>query len=96
MLLHGFPYDARAYDQVVPALVAAGNRVVVPYLRGYGPTRFTSSEPLAAGQRAFGPGATVPGQVARSGQQAALGRDLEIIGYESPQRGPRSLPSRTG
>ena len=40
VLLHGFPDDVRAYDGVVPRLVAAGHRVLVPYLRGYGPTRF--------------------------------------------------------
>ena len=40
ILLHGFPYDVRAWDGVVPALAAAGYRVLAPYLRGYGPTRF--------------------------------------------------------
>src|ERR1700761_7515725 len=39
VLLHGFPYDPRAFDAMVPQLAAAGCRVVVPYLRGYGPTR---------------------------------------------------------
>jgi len=58
LLMHGFPYDPRAYDAVVPLLVAAGCRVVVPYLRGYGPTRFLSAD------------------TPRSGQQAALGKDL--------------------
>ena len=40
ILLHGFPYDVRSWDGVVPPLVVAGHRVLVPYLRGYGPTRF--------------------------------------------------------
>jgi pimeloyl-ACP methyl ester carboxylesterase len=40
ILLHGFPYDARSFDGVVAPLSAAGHRVLVPYLRGYGPTRF--------------------------------------------------------
>ena len=40
MLLHGFPDDARAWDSVAPRLVGAGYRVIVPYLRGFGPTRF--------------------------------------------------------
>ena len=40
ILLHGFPYDVRAWDGVVPALAGAGYRVLAPYLRGYGPTRF--------------------------------------------------------
>jgi pimeloyl-ACP methyl ester carboxylesterase len=52
ILLHGFPYDIRAYDEVTPLLVAAGRRVVVPYLRGYGQTRFLSPELLRSGQQA--------------------------------------------
>ena len=40
LLMHGFPYDPRAFDEVVPPLAAAGCRVIVPYLRGYGATRF--------------------------------------------------------
>jgi len=40
ILLHGFPYDVRSFDGVVPPLVEAGYRVLVPYLRGYGPTSF--------------------------------------------------------
>lgn len=58
LLMHGFPYDPRSYDEVVPRIVAAGHRAIVPYLRGYGQTRFLS--------------AATP----RSGQQAAMGRDL--------------------
>src|SRR3954465_6073629 len=38
VLLHGFPDDVRAWDEVAPPLAAAGYRVLVPYLRGYGPT----------------------------------------------------------
>ena len=40
ILLHGFPYDVRSWDGVVPPLTEAGYRVLVPYLRGYGPTNF--------------------------------------------------------
>ena len=40
VLLHGFPDDVRAWDAVAPPLAAAGYHVLVPYLRGYGPTRF--------------------------------------------------------
>ena len=43
VLLHGFPYDVHAYDEVTPILVARGCRVIAPYLRGYGPTRFLSA-----------------------------------------------------
>ena len=55
ILLHGFPDDVRAWDGVAPPLVAAGHRVIVPYLRGYGPTRFLDrSEPRMAQQGAIG------------------------------------------
>jgi pimeloyl-ACP methyl ester carboxylesterase len=81
LLMHGFPYDPRAYDEVTPPLAAAGYRAIVPYLRGYGPTRFLSP------------------QTPRSGQQAALGRDLldlmdalhlpnaALVGYDWGGRG---------
>ena len=52
VLLHGFPYDVRAYDDVAPRLAEAGCRVIVPYLRGYGPTRFLSAETPRSGQQA--------------------------------------------
>lgn len=58
ILLHGFPYDPRGYDDIAPALAERGCRVLVPYLRGYGPTRFINAH------------------VMRSGQQAALAKDL--------------------
>src|SRR5437870_8318396 len=55
VLLHGFPDDARAWDDVAPPLAAAGYRVLVPYLRGYGPTRFLNpEEPRMAQQAAIG------------------------------------------
>jgi pimeloyl-ACP methyl ester carboxylesterase len=55
VLLHGFPDDVRAFDGVVPPLVAAGHRVFVPYLRGYGPTRFLDPKtPRMAQQAAIG------------------------------------------
>lgn len=52
ILLHGFPYDPRAYDDVVPPLVAGGCRTIVPYLRGYGPTRFLVADTPRSGQQA--------------------------------------------
>lgn len=52
VLLHGFPYDIRAYDEVAPILEGAGARVIVPYLRGYGPTRFLSAATPRSGQQA--------------------------------------------
>ena len=55
ILLHGFPDDARAFDDVAPALAKAGYRVLVPYLRGYGPTRFRDpNAPRMAEQAAIG------------------------------------------
>ena len=54
VLLHGFPYDIRAWDGVVPPLTEAGFRVLVPYLRGYGTTRFRNpDEPRMAEQAAI-------------------------------------------
>ena len=55
VLLHGFPDDVRAWDGVAAPLAAAGHRVIVPYLRGYGPTRFLdAAEPRMAQQAAIG------------------------------------------
>jgi pimeloyl-ACP methyl ester carboxylesterase len=58
VLLHGFPYGPHCFAEVATRLAEVGARVITPYLRGFGPTRFLSD------------------QTARSGQQAALGRDV--------------------
>src|SRR5450432_3571697 len=50
ILLHGWPYDIHSYIDVAPLLASAGHRVIVPYLRGYGTTRFLSSETVRNGQ----------------------------------------------
>ncbi|MEA3027601.1 MAG: hypothetical protein QOF91_2886 [Alphaproteobacteria bacterium] len=50
LLLHGWPYDIHSYVDVAPLLATAGYRVIVPYLRGYGTTRFLSSDTLRNGQ----------------------------------------------
>jgi pimeloyl-ACP methyl ester carboxylesterase len=52
VLLHGFPYDVWAFGEVTPLLAAQGCRVIVPYLRGYGPTRFRSPATPRSGQQA--------------------------------------------
>src|SRR5262245_16188578 len=52
ILLHGWPYDIQSFAEVVPLLVAKGYRVIVPYLRGFGTTRFLSSEARRNGQQA--------------------------------------------
>jgi pimeloyl-ACP methyl ester carboxylesterase len=52
ILLHGWPYDIHSYVDVAPLLASAGYRVVIPYLRGYGTTRFLSSDTFRNGQPA--------------------------------------------
>jgi pimeloyl-ACP methyl ester carboxylesterase len=52
VLLHGWPYDIHTYAEAGPLLAARGYRVIVPYLRGYGTTRFLSSETLRNGEQA--------------------------------------------
>jgi pimeloyl-ACP methyl ester carboxylesterase len=52
MLLHGFPYDIHAYVDVAPLLAANGCRTIVPYLRGYGPTRFRDPATPRSGEQA--------------------------------------------
>jgi len=52
VLLHGYPYDIRAFDEVAPILNAAGFRTIVPYVRGYGPTRFLSPDTPRSGEQA--------------------------------------------
>ncbi len=52
ILGHGFPYDVHAYAEAAPILAEAGARVIVPYLRGYGPTRFLSAETPRSGEQA--------------------------------------------
>jgi len=73
ILSHGFPYDVHAFDDVAPLLAQAGARVVVPYTRGFGPTRFLSDDVMRSGQ-----------QAARGGDiirlAAALGLDRPILG----------------
>src|SRR3954468_10445957 len=51
-LMHGFPYDIHAYAEVVPLLAQAGCRVIVPYLRGFGPTRFLDPATPRSGEQA--------------------------------------------
>jgi pimeloyl-ACP methyl ester carboxylesterase len=51
ILLHGWPYDIHSYVDVAPLLASAGHRVIVPYLRGYGSTRFLSSETFRNAQQ---------------------------------------------
>jgi len=52
LLLHGWPYDIHSFVDVTPLLASAGYRVIVPYARGYGPTRFLSSTTVRNGEQA--------------------------------------------
>ncbi len=52
LLLHGWPYDIHSYAEVAPLLAAQGYRSIIPYLRGYGTTRFRSDEAVRNGQQA--------------------------------------------
>ncbi|GGR65417.1 hydrolase [Micromonospora fulviviridis] len=52
LLLHGWPYDIHSFAEVVPRLTAAGHRVLVPHLRGFGTTRFRSADTMRNGQPA--------------------------------------------
>lgn len=52
LLMHGFPYSVRAYEEVAPALAAQGFRAIVPHLRGFGPTRFLDERTMRSGEQA--------------------------------------------
>jgi len=52
VLLHGFPYDVHSYEEVAPRLAAQGCRVLVPHLRGHGPTRFLAADTPRSGEQA--------------------------------------------
>lgn len=52
VLLHGLPYDIHAYDKVADVLAAAGCRCIIPYLRGYGGTRYMSPDTPRSGEQA--------------------------------------------
>src|SRR5215831_6085830 len=51
VLLHGWPYDIHSYVDVAPLLASVGYRAIVPYLRGYGPTRFLSTDTFRNAQQ---------------------------------------------
>ena len=60
LLLHGWPYDIHTYVDVAPLLASQGYRVIVPYLRGYGTTRFLSNEPPATASNRCSPSMSSP------------------------------------
>ena len=101
LLMHGFPYDVRAYDEVASRLAAAGMRAIVPYLRGYGPTRFLSAEQRLAAQppitvpaiALFGAGSGLSGAEGAGRQGAHFTgpyqeRVIPVVGHNIPQEAP--------
>jgi len=92
ILLHGWPYDIHTYVDVAPLLAAEGYRVIVPYLRGYGTTRFRSSDTPRNGQQAALAVDTVALMDALGVERAIIGgcdwgaRTANIIAAEWPGR----------
>src|ERR1051326_6599015 len=76
LLMHGWPYGPRVYDAVVPLLVDAGCRTIVPFLRGFGRTRFVSPNTLRSGQQA------ALGDDLRQLMDALQIRQAVLVGYD--------------
>ena len=89
ILLHGWPSDPHDWDGVAPPLAAAGCRVLVPWLRGYGPTRFLDPTTPRSGQQA------ALGADVRDFMDALEIRQATLAGYDWPER-VRGLVSITG
>jgi pimeloyl-ACP methyl ester carboxylesterase len=92
ILLHGWPYDIHSYVDVAPALASAGYRVIVPYLRGYGSTRFLDGDTVRNGQPAALAGDVVDLMDALKIEKAILGgfdwgaRTGDIVAALWPER----------
>jgi pimeloyl-ACP methyl ester carboxylesterase len=92
ILLHGWPYDIHSYADVVPLLAQKGYRVIVPYLRGFGPTRFLSSETFRNGQQSALASDTIALMDALKIQKAIVGgfdwgaRTADIMAALWPER----------
>lgn len=92
ILLHGWPYDIHSYADVAPLLASAGCRVIVPYLRGYGSTRFLSDETIRNGQQAVFAADTIALMDALEIERATLAgfdwgaRTADIIAAQWPER----------
>ncbi|TAJ72786.1 MAG: alpha/beta hydrolase [Phenylobacterium sp.] len=101
ILLHGWPYDIHAFEAVAPLLVAQGYRVIAPYVRGYGPTRFLSADTVRNGQPSAVAFDTVAMMDALRIKSAILGgfdwgaRSADIIAALWPER-CRGLVSVSG
>jgi pimeloyl-ACP methyl ester carboxylesterase len=99
ILLHGWPYDIHSFDEVVPILTARGQRVIIPYLRGFGATRFLSAGTIRSGE----PGATasdltaltdalhIPGAVVAGFDWGARTADVVAALWPERVKGPVSV-----
>ena len=101
ILLHGWPYDIYSFVDVTPLLAAAGYRVIVPYLRGYGTTRFLAADTFRNGQPAALATDTIAMRDALNIQKAVFGaydwggRTADIIAALWPERA-KALVSVSG
>jgi pimeloyl-ACP methyl ester carboxylesterase len=101
ILLHGWPYDIHSYVDVSPLLAVAGYRVIVPFLRGYGTTRFLSEQTFRNGQQSVIAVDTIALMDALEIEQAVLGgfdwgaRTVDIVAALWPER-CRALVSVSG
>ncbi|SCE80272.1 alpha/beta hydrolase [Micromonospora mirobrigensis] len=92
ILLHGWPYDIHSFAEVVPLLTAAGRRVLVPYLRGFGTTRLRAADTARNGQSAALAADTLAFMDALGVRQATLGgfdwggRTADVIAALWPER----------
>ena len=102
ILLHGWPYDVHSFVDVAPLLAAAGYRVIIPFVRGYGPTRFLSSTTPRNGQQAVLAFDVIALLDALKIQQAVIGgfdwggRTADIVAaLPTPLADPEWTPSRS-
>ena len=92
ILLHGWPYDIYSFVDVTPLLASVGHRVIVPYLRGYGPTRFLSKDTVRNGEPAALAVDTIALMDALKIEKAILagfdwgGRSVNIVSAVWPER----------
>jgi len=92
ILLHGWPYDIHSFVDVAPLLASAGHRVIIPYLRGYGTTRFLSADTVRNGQPSAVAADTVAMMDALKIEKATLagydwgGRSCDIVAALWPER----------
>src|SRR5262249_22152200 len=98
LLLHGWPYDIYSFVDVAPLLASAGYRVIIPYLRGYGSTRFLSNDTVRNGQPAAIASDTVALMDALRIEKAILagfdwgGRTVNIVSALWPERCKATVP----